>query len=525
MMMKDKHGDDKEEVITFSRRAARYLSQFPWYYPRRGAGDGPSLDDAWHHYEHVTLARCYKYDDDQQLNINLVRASASERDRPTRLYPVVATPLQDLTHFGVSTRMYFSTVLVLSGTMALAGLLNIPLMIYFWNYATGNKAGVSYMGLTTIRSSALCDATEWVYCDTCNDAARQHHYPEYRLDGTRARRNVCNFEDWLTVGILSYAATLVVLVLVGVAFWKQRKAEIVFDEAIQTASDYSIKVSNPPPDALDPEEWRLFFLPYAAADRGVVMVTIAIDNAQLIKALVSRRQKLQQLAYILPPGTDMTDYSQVWNLILTTTRKPWLSYLYLATDATKLWHDIQQLEEEIRGLVQQKYKAVAVFVTFETERSQRDALHALSMGKLHIWYNSLDRSRFGRGGVLQVRESIRSSSLWDCLENDREFQERTIHLATSSTNSNDSHFKALLFRGYHVLSVKEAVEPSDVRWIDLQVSNRHRLELYIASTVGMIVFVMWSGYFIYTLVKQYPGYYATIFITMVRLSMCARKHR
>jgi hypothetical protein len=310
------------------------------------------------------------------------------------------------------------------------------------------------------------------------------------------------------------------LVLVGVAFWKQRKAEIVFDEAIQTASDYSIKISNPPPDALDPEEWRQFFLRYADNKRGVVMVTIAIDNAPLLKALIRRRQKLQQLAYMLPPGTDMTDSIQVWNLIFTTARKPWLSYLYLATDATKLWHDVQQLEEEIRGLVQQKYKAVAVFVTFDTERSQRDALHALSMGKVHIWYNALDRNRFGRGGVLQVRESIRSSTLWDCLEDDRQYQERTIHLATSSNNSDDSHSKALLFRGYHVLSIKEAVEPSDVRWIDLQVSNRHRLELYIASTVGMIVFVMWSGYFIYTLVKQYPGYYATIFITMVRLSMC-----
>jgi hypothetical protein len=35
--------------------------------------------------------------------------------------------------FGISVRMYFSTLLVLAGFMALAGVFNTPIMIYFRN--------------------------------------------------------------------------------------------------------------------------------------------------------------------------------------------------------------------------------------------------------------------------------------------------------------------------------------------------------------------------------------------------------
>ncbi|CAB9508020.1 protease [Seminavis robusta] len=527
------NNDDDPSEMTFSRRAARYLSRFRWYYPRVAERRGEaSLDAAWHHYEHVTLPRCYQKvpkhtqhdgNDDDEASFHFVRASTSERERPTTLYPVFSSPLKELTNFGVSTRMYFSTLLVLAGILGLAGLLNIPLMVYFGGYAQDGKDGVNYFGVQSIRASALCDSTTWVECESCNENA--HEYPSYRLDGTRVRRNICNFDDWLVHGLCSYAATVAVLVLVFLASWKQRKAEIVFDEAIQTASDYSIKISNPPPDAVHPEEWRQFFNHYATgtsgshgkSKKGVVMVTIALNNAKLLRALIARRQKLQQLSYCLPRGTDMTDSVLVWNLILTTTTKPWLSMFYLANDATKLWHDIVQLEDEIRTLVQQKYKAVAVFVTFETERSQRNCLHALSTGKIHVWHNQLDQHKLKvRGKVFRVYESLRSSSLWDCLENDPQ-QEHTIQLGGDGDDSTASLSKALLFRGCLVLNIKEAIEPSNIRWGDLQASTRQRLELYLSSTVGMVVFVCLCGYFIYCLVARYPGIYATIFITMTNV--------
>lgn len=259
------------------------------------------------------------------------------------------------------------------------------------------------------------------------------------------------------------------------------------------------------------------------------MVTIAINNAQLLKTLIQRRKKLQALTKLLPYGTDMSSPALIERAVQDASAVSASSFVMrsftqlsnlcrLQLNAQQLWNDIQNLEHDIRNLVQQKYHAVAVFITFDTERSQRNALHALSTGKLQVWRNQLNRYRtknrtLQKGGQLTVWESNRSSNLWDCYAAAHE--ERTIQLATSAASS-ESCSRVLLFRGELVLRVKEAVEPSDVRWIDLQASHRQRFELYLASTVGMIVFVMWSGYFIYCLAGNYPGYYAAMFIAMVR---------
>ena len=182
--------DSDNERITYSRRVARYLSQFSWYYPQQprkkvcdddhADGGRPSLDDAWSHYEHVTLARCYVNCDnsgDGNDSNEFVRATVSgsgcatdaptslgnTRKAATRLYPIWDTPLKELQDFGVSQRMFFTTLLVMSGIMCLVGILNIPMMYYFWNYAgQAHKDGVDYMGSSTIRATAICDATEWV---------------------------------------------------------------------------------------------------------------------------------------------------------------------------------------------------------------------------------------------------------------------------------------------------------------------------------------------------------------------------
>jgi hypothetical protein len=591
--------EDDPSEMTYSRRAARYLSQFSWYNPsvHSDKEGGPSLDAAWSHYEHVTLARRFVLDDSytntgsssNKDNQNLfVRAPQSQRSLyKTRLYPVWDTPLQELVHFGVSIRMFFATLLVFSGILGVAGLLNIPLMVYFWGYANhqdhnnnnNNKDGVDYMGVgKMIRASALCDATEWVECSTCADNIDE--FPSYRLDTTSnnddnwnvyVRRNDCNFEGFLSPGICSFTATLLILILTAFfVFRKQRQAEIVFDEQIQTASDYSIKISNPPADALDPEEWRSFFNQFVekrqqapsnsspapvgdtvrehkndkeqrGAARGVVLVTIAINNAQLLKALIERRKKLQALSKLLPHGTDMTNESLlqmavedisaasssslVTRSILALSKQLQVLRI-LQQDPQQLWNDIQNLEHQIRSLVlepRERFQAIAVFVTFDTERSQRNALHALSTGKLQVWRNQLDRHRC-KGGRLMVRESNQSSTLWDCHDAVQEewiIQLRMMPTARTTTTSSEeseptsSCSQALLFRGTHVLRIKEAVEPNDVRWVDLQASTRQRLELYMASTLGMALFIMCSGYVIYFLAKNYPGQYAAIFITGV----------
>lgn len=413
-----------------------------------------------------------------------------------------------LMDFGISVRMYFCTLLVLAGFMALAGVFNTPIIIYFWNY--GTMDGVD----STVRASAICDTTEWVACESCNTEYAAE-YPEYRLDGNNVRRNTCNFEDWLVPGLWSYAASILLLVLFGFAFfWVQRKAEIVFDEEVQTASDYSIKIRNPPPDAIDPEEWRAFLGRFS--QKGVTHLTIALDNAKLVAALVKRRKLLRKLSRKLPLGTAMTDDDAIATTVMEAGKNDWISLPFFP-GAKQQYSAIKNLEKEIKGLLQRDYRAVAVFATFETERGQRDALHALSTGKLNVWWNRINTSRFTRGNKLIVRESSASSSLWDLAQvlKEDEMETRVIHLPQLE-DSGSSVEKVLMFRGRQVLNVKEACEPTDVRWQDLESSTRVQLAGYIGTTFGMIVFVSWSGIFVHRLVKQHPGtLYATMFITIV----------
>ncbi|KAL3924069.1 MAG: hypothetical protein SGILL_001273 [Bacillariaceae sp.] len=553
--------EDDYDSITFSRRAARYLSKFDWYFPAKSNPNPPSLDAGWHHYEHVTLPRCYEQQEQQQsINKNndksllgipsgaspatspqhynssqasserrqrLLRASTSDcaagGDRPTKLYPVLQSPLQDMADFGVSNRMYLSTLLVMAMILGAAGLLNIPLMVYFWNYADsgGNKDGVQYMGISSIRSSAICDATVWVECESCNADEYKDNFPSYRLDGTNVRRNVCNFEDFNTSGILSFAGTILLIVLAMIASQRQRKAEIVFDEAVQTASDYSIQIRNPPGDALDPEEWRQFFNRYADEGKGVAMVTIAIDNANLLKLLVQRRKGLEALSFLLPRGMDLNNRSDVTAAInesTTTMFKAFLSKLGVVKSARRLWQEIQQDEQKIRDILAQqeaqsenRYRTTSVFVTFETERSQRNALHALSTGKLDVWRQNREISEVHDDGILKVYEAMRNSALYDITESERE---HVIKLSVTNSSDND-YSSALLFRDRHVLQISESYEPSDVRWIDLEASKRQRLEFYLGSSLGMAGFVLGCGCYIWRLVRSYPIYVATSFITIL----------
>lgn len=498
----DERYQDEPNQMTNSRLLARFLSRYRWYFPSREVEGGPSLDAAWAHYEHVTLARCFTDDDPREF----VRAPPGEQERPTELYPLHRTPIKELMDFGISVRMYFSTLLVLSLFMAIAGVLNLPLIGYYWNYGAEGKQGAEWF----VRASAICDETEWAACESCNEDYAAE-YPAYRLDGENVKRNTCDFDDWLVPGLWSFAASILLLILFGFAFFvAQRKAEIIFDEEVQTASDYSIKITNPPSDAKDPEEWRSFLENCAGDDKGVTHMTIALDNAKLIRALIKRRKLMLKLSRKLPLGIDMADDASVAEAVFDSGQPGWISVPFLP-GAHDLYASIKRLEEKIAIYLQQDYRAVAVFATFETERGQRNALHTLSTGKCNVWWNKINVSRFHRN-KFTVQENSRSSSMWDLTSflQKENMETHVIQLRGTSMKNN------LMFRGQHVLNVKEACEPNDVRWKDIETSRKARMAGYVGSTIGMMAFVAWSGVFVSRLVKRYPGsQYATIFITIV----------
>lgn len=469
---------EQRSEMTGGRLFARFLSRFQWYYPRNGTGN---LDDAWHHYEYSTLARVYK---DVP---GYVRAPHGENERPTRLYPLFATPLRELGDWGFSVRMYFSTLLVLSLALFISGLLNVPLAVYFWKYSSEDAAERKVPFL--VRASALCMDRSWE-------------------EDLQMWRNDCNFDDWLIPGLFSYGASVLLVVqLCFVFFWLQRKAEIVFDEQQQTASDYSIKISNPPKDATDPAEWKQFLDRFAADSQGVTYCTVAIDNAKLLRKLVDRRKLLQKLSRKIPT-IDVLDREVLAAAVNIESEKE--SIACFGAHFQSMWEKLLGIEAEIEPLLSKTYQAVAVFAIFENERSQRNALHCLSSGRFQQWRNQTNATNFLNGG-LKVKENAESSSSLACgnlvedLLKQEEQEEHEIKLMVSNEGSLRSVEKYLRFRGTQAVKVKEACEPNNVRWLDLEVPYTTRFLQLTATTIAMIWFICWSAFFIHNIESSQPG--------------------
>ena len=66
----------------------------------------------------------------------------------------------------------------------------------------------------------------------------------------------------------------------------------------------SIRIQNPPANAVDPEEWFNFFYDNFDGAHATV-ITIALDNDLLVRALVSRRERMKKIELHVEPGTSL----------------------------------------------------------------------------------------------------------------------------------------------------------------------------------------------------------------------------
>ena len=94
----------------------------------------------------------------------LTKASPGESTYPTRLYSAFFTPLSQMGAFGIGIGLYFSTLLGVSFITLVAGLINLPNILYFAGeeYSSG-QPGVSW----ALRGSAVCTEMVWVPCPSC----------------------------------------------------------------------------------------------------------------------------------------------------------------------------------------------------------------------------------------------------------------------------------------------------------------------------------------------------------------------
>jgi hypothetical protein len=185
----------------------------------------------------------------------------------------------------------------------------------------------------------------------------------------------------------------------------------------------SVGINNPPPDAVDPEEWRQFFDQFA--DSQVTVVTIALDNEDLVRRMVNRRVFQNQLRMKLPKDIDLEDKTAVraavgeiirnqaeiekgcFGRLLDCAVFPLLNVLNMFLPVDKLADKIDVLTDEIKELQGRKFNATQVYVTFESEEGQRTALAALTVGKFDILLNrtsAVSQGNLFQGRILQVSE-------------------------------------------------------------------------------------------------------------------------
>eukprot|EP00934_Nitzschia_sp_Nitz4_P005694 Nitzschia sp. Nitz4//scaffold351_size16537//12557//15992//NITZ4_008854-RA/size16537-augustus-gene-0.2-mRNA-1//1//CDS//3329548890//5684//frame0 len=244
----------------------------------------------------------------------------------------------------------------------------------------------------------------------------------------------------------------VLLFFVGAVFIQNKQNDLVvqFDEDEQTAQDYSICVMNPPPDAPDPAEWKLFF--ENTFDCHVTVCTVDVDNDKLIKLLVKRREILQRLELLLP-GIELTNK----NLDREAARDKITAGCFGSATVFKLVEEMKNINMQVQEYVQESdvLPSCSVFVTFETESAQRAVLEGLAVGTQAAQKNDTSKVKDPR----------------------------------------------YLFRGKYVLEVIEPEEPSAIRWQEV---NATRSEIATALFLTTFLCIVLIGIAFAVILFLYP---------------------
>ena len=215
-----------------------------------------------------------------------------------------------------------------------------------------------------------------------------------------------------------------------------------------------LSLTNPPHDATDPEEWRLFFR-YNFKDLHTTCCTIAVDNDLLVRALMKRRECMRKIEMLVEPGTSLDTINLARIAMEIQRKRTFFSKIFamIVPGIPELYGQVTVLTAQVQGLAQQDYPVHNVFLTFETEAAQRQVLTALSVGSRATKKNDV-----------------------------------------SVMKDNPTY----LFRGTTLLRVEEPEEPSTVRWQDLNAKWFARVKELAMTTlatfaaIGVIAVLIWK---------------------------------
>ena len=280
-----------------------------WYYPKHmkeyHTKHNVSLDAGWEYYEHQTLYRHKtKSDNDPTVeqDSSLEKVEPGEHRFPTQLYGYWGTPGDQLGDFGIGIGVYFSTTWWLGLVTFVAGIISLSSCIYLASDDYTDQDNYVHDIPLLLRSSAICSDQVFVPCPNCTESqwSDDNALNRYALsdDGlVFAKHNECEGAQ-SRLGYVTVASIVFLIIAIKVLNHHQEKIEVAFDEDEQTAQDYSLSVDDCPDDALDPEEWRRFFIE-ASGGGHVTAVTVSINNGELVNNLVNHRLEKRKLKLLL----------------------------------------------------------------------------------------------------------------------------------------------------------------------------------------------------------------------------------
>jgi len=317
-----------------------------------------------------------------------------------------------------------------------------------------------YTDNVLLQTSMLCPSTQWVPCPTCTREQWNDNLDRIATtmveakDGSIASSTLYFVLETTCAPLrwqegVNHLVVVVFLFLGLIALGRyQKRMELSADEDILSASDYTIQIDNPPQESVqtsplpynpkDPNVWKSFFEQFG----HVVYVTIALNNSELCEALAKRRCLLQRAGYsymysssadedILKPIDSDQEYVQ-GSLSHSGHHHHHQQQHHqhfalpgpdsaIARSNPKLYQKIVKVTEECQRLVQKSYDISAVFVTFDTERAQRAALKALRVGQVYVASNDTSvlppQHVFQNSLVLDVMECVEPSAVrWQDLD-------------------------------------------------------------------------------------------------------------
>ena len=497
--MKEFSKEDEVGAKTLSRRLVdKFLMHRKWYNPQRDSTDPdkPDLAQGWAFYEHVTLPR--RFVTDQTAETTFERAEPGEQDHTTELFSPLTTPERALNEFGTGIASYFASLRIMAIAVAIAGIISLPNILYYRSESYNGEGGQSNLSFL-LQGSAICTNREWVECvEGCDRniwrfGSSRDRWAESADGTTFVQRTLCVGAE-MAQGMWNFGALLFMALSVILMSWYQRKKEVRFDEDKSTATDYSIKVCNPPPDAYDPNVWKDFFETFS--EKQVTVVTVALNNEELLNALVMRRIFRNKLRQLLPPNVNLDDEAEVereinahvvkresqergcfetmfWCLVVPLLRLPPFHMFHYAET---LVEKIDFWTNKVKELQKRKYHVTNVFVTFETEECQRSALAALKVG--------------------------------------------SIDLARQRSHKIGPH---ALFHG-RILKVVVPAEPNAIRWREMTISTlRKHLQrlLTFAITIGLIIA---SGFVIHRARRLNTLFFSFFIPQIIKLLLLLERH-